>query len=459
MTADTVAHPRPGGSVEGRLHPLSPFVNSWKWFAAVLAFQAQQAMRSVDLRVAAAVLVVTLVVAGGYGVLAWRFTRYGFDGEDFRVDSGVVFRRSRRVRLDRLQAVDVVRPLLARALGLAELRLEMAGGGTPEAPLAYLSEQQAHVLRTELLARAAGLQHEEAQAPEAPEAVVHRVPPLRLLLSGLLTTPVVVTVLAVPLVLLAAVVTGAFEVIFLVGPAVLSVGAAVVQGFVRNFEFTVATSPDGLRLRRGLTETRAQTVPPGRVQAVRMVEPWLWRLAGGWVRLEVNVAGYAHGDGEARMSSALLLPVAPRRAAMAVLSHVLPGVDVEGIPLRRPPRRTRWLDPVGWRALGVGADARVLVTRRGVVRRETDVIPHARAQSVRWTQGPLQRALRLATVHVDSTPGPVHVAALHRGADGAAHLLVDLVERARVARALDPPERWMTAGGASLPGPDDRAVS
>ena len=82
-------------------------------------------------------------------------------------------KRSRRVRLDRLQAVDVVRPLVARALGLAELRLEVAGGGSSEAPLAYLSEDAAQRLRAELLARAAGLHHE---TPEAPEAVLLEVP-------------------------------------------------------------------------------------------------------------------------------------------------------------------------------------------------------------------------------------------------------------------------------------------
>ena len=34
--------------------------------------------------------------------------------------------------------------------------------------------------------------------------------------------------------------------------------------------FRAAISPDGIRLRHGLTETRAQTVPPGRVQAIRL---------------------------------------------------------------------------------------------------------------------------------------------------------------------------------------------
>src|SRR5204863_420924 len=77
----------------------------------------------------------------------------------------VLRNRAGRVRLDRLEAVDVVRPLVARALGLAELRLEVAGGGSSEAPLAYLSEDAAQRLRAELLARAAGLHHSTPEAP------------------------------------------------------------------------------------------------------------------------------------------------------------------------------------------------------------------------------------------------------------------------------------------------------
>ena len=42
--------------------------------------------------------------------------------------------------LARVQAVDVVKPFYARVLGLAELRLEVVGGGggDAEAPLAFL---------------------------------------------------------------------------------------------------------------------------------------------------------------------------------------------------------------------------------------------------------------------------------------------------------------------------------
>src|SRR5690606_6213726 len=82
------------------------------------------------------------------------------------------------------QAVDIVRPLAGRLLGLSELRMEVAGGGEAEAPLAYLSVDDAVRLRAELLARSAGI---SADAPEAPERPVHEVPLDRLIGSTVLS--------------------------------------------------------------------------------------------------------------------------------------------------------------------------------------------------------------------------------------------------------------------------------
>jgi putative membrane protein len=87
----------------------------------------------------------------------------------------------------------------------------------------------------------------------------------------------------------------------------------------------------------------------------------------------------------------------------------------------------------------------VFAARRGLLRRELDVMPHGKTQSVRLTQGPWQRRLRLATVHLDTTPGPVHVNAAHRDALEARAIVEAQAERARAGRRAAGPERWMTA--------------
>src|SRR5262249_60051075 len=58
-----------------------------------------------------------------------------------------------------------------------------------------------------------------------------------------------------------------------------------------QYGFTVAVSPDGVRIRRGLLGTVAETIPVPRIQAVRMIEPLLWRPLHR-CHLEVDVAGH-----------------------------------------------------------------------------------------------------------------------------------------------------------------------
>ncbi|MCA1722111.1 MAG: PH domain-containing protein, partial [Actinobacteria bacterium] len=200
-----------------------------------------------------------------------------------------------------------------------------------------------------------------------------------------------------------------------------------------EYGFTAAESEDGLRLRHGLLDTRTQTIPPGRVQAVRVLEPLLWRRRG-WVRVEVDVAGYAGGSEEQAATSALL-PVAPRALAEALVGRVLGGalpVAAAGVP-----DRARWRAPLSARRLRAGLDDRHLVTTYGVLTTTTDVVPLAKVQSLRVTSGPWQQRLGLATLHADTAGRRLSGGtARHRDAAEAAALLDELSRRTRGARRL-----------------------
>jgi putative membrane protein len=132
----------------------------------------------------------------------------------------------------------------------------------------------------------------------------------------------------------------------------------------------------------------------------------------------------------------MLLPVADRAFATALVGWVLGGVDLESIPLTRPPSRARLRCPLWWRAQVAGSDERVFVARHGLWSRTMDVVPHERTQSVRLTAGPMQRALGLATMHLDSTRGPVKPRAANRDALEARAMVDRQVERARAARRV-----------------------
>ncbi|MCA1711962.1 MAG: PH domain-containing protein, partial [Actinobacteria bacterium] len=357
-----------------RLHPLTPLLRGWRFLLVVAAGAGQQGLQGrggIDpIKVGWIVLAAT-ALAVVYGYIVWQTTRYRLTGTELQVDSGLLQRRSRRVPLARLQSVDVVRPVIARVLGLAELRLEVVGGGSTEAPLAYLTEEHAQELRSRLLNTVAGRAEEQATAPEN---VLVSVPTGTLITSVLLGSPAVATVILLVAVIVATGLLGTRAVPILADALPVYVAFVTVAGkrILAEYGFTVAESPDGLRLRHGLLDTRSQTIPAGRVQGVRMLEPLLWRPLG-WVRVEVDVAGYAGGRRETQSATKALLPVAPRALAQALVGRVLGGpLPVAAAPV---PRRARWRAPLSRLRLRAGLDDTHLVTTYGVLTTTTDVVP------------------------------------------------------------------------------------
>src|SRR4051794_38323044 len=106
-----------------RTHPLTGLVQGLIW-AAVGSFGLATALSSGGNITGAAMGVATGLVLGfGFGFASWWFTRYVIDGTELLIHSGIFIKQSRRISYDRLQSVDIAEPLIARILGLAELRI------------------------------------------------------------------------------------------------------------------------------------------------------------------------------------------------------------------------------------------------------------------------------------------------------------------------------------------------
>lgn len=398
-----------------QFHPLTPLLHSGRLVLPVAIGLLQTTNGTIGRRWVLPVIAVAFAVGGGYGFASWRRARFRLTETLLELETGVLQRRRRRLPLARLESVDLRRGLLARALGLAEVHVEAVSTGESEVVLSYLTEEQAEAVRAELLARRAGTTGDLSAAPApAPETVLVAVPAKPLVLSALLLPAAALA----GVVLLAAAIA-IVDVVTAVG--VLFVGAwtlaALTLGSIARLEgvfgFTLSDASDGLRIRRGLLNLRSQTVPAGRVQAVRVVEPLLWR-PWGWVRVLVDVAGYRGGDRDDRAQTSLLLPIAPRSIVGPVLARVLPGLDLSAIALSPAPARARWRAPLSYGRLGIGWTDRFAVTRRGRLRRVTDVVPHLKVQSLRVVQDPLQRRLGLASLRLDTPGTSVSGAALHR---------------------------------------------
>ncbi|GGX30574.1 membrane protein [Streptomyces malachitofuscus] len=426
---------------ERRLHPVTPFRRAWAPVAVLIGWalhdpdQAQRQLTRLTTTTLLIALAVLVPAAALYGFLSWWFTHFAVTDSELRIRTGLVFRRTAHIRLERIQAVDVTQPLLARVAGVAKLKLDVIGTDSKD-ELAFLGADEARALRAELLARAAGFAPETAhEVGEAPSRQMLRVPPgvlaVSLLLTGATWGWLIVACVAVPLLWTAT--HSLWTVLAAAVPMLGAAGASSVGRFVTEYDWTLGESPDGLRIDHGLLDRAHETVPPGRVQTVRLVEPLLWRRRG-WVRVELDVAG---------SSNSLLLPVAPRELAESVVARVLPGVSV---PPREalvpPPRRARWCVPVWWRGYGLTVTDAVFAARHGLLRRSLALVPHAKVQSVRLVQGPWQRARGVADVVVDTGANKSVTAHLRDAAEAAA-LLHAQAERSRTGRRDARPDRWM----------------
>jgi putative membrane protein len=410
-----------------RVHPITPVLRGGIFVVAWVGWVANQ-VRNGDLQPLMAAISGVLVLLAGVAVGAgsWWFTRYRINAEEIRVESGMLVRRSRRVRIERLQAVEVQQPALARLVGMAELKLETAGA-EGSVTLAFLPLSEATRLRQEILHRAdavpAGGTGQEP-VPEAPDVPLFRADLWRVAASLCLRTGFVVTVGAAAGGLALSLWAGTpFGWALLLG-SLFGVGSFWVRQVLVWGRFEIDGTAQGIRVRSGLLSLRTQTVPLGRVQGVVLVEPLLWRPFG-WARLDVTVAGVGSSGEEAQQLESALVPVASRAEVDELVARLL-GVDPRTVELHRPPSRAGWLDPVGRTLLGVGVHEAAVVTRRGVLTTRTDVVPRAKIQSVRLVQGLLQRRLRLATAQVHLPAGPVDAVAVHRDQDEAWQLVQTL---------------------------------
>jgi putative membrane protein len=396
--------------------------------------------------IALLIVLLVLIVIITIFWLSWRVHSFRITDELVEVRSGILFRTNRRGRLDRIQGINVGRPLFARIFGAARLDINVAGHDA-NVPLAYLSGRNADALRRLILQRASGsreagsaatqLEHDgslggmvtqrarEFVAPELDPQLASRdsvvaMHPGRLLGSTALHDRTVVFVL---LVIVAAVLASAahlFFVLFGVVPLLLGVGSQIVRRFTRSLRYSIAATPDGVRVGYGLLSTNSETIPPGRIHSVEIRQPLLWRPADWW-EVRINLASHSDRQEGGRRTSTIL-PVGSRAEVFKVLELVLPDIVgdgsrelvVSGLARALPgdgytgsPRRAAVFRWFSWRRNGFALEPEAVLLRRGAIWRSLIVVPTARMQSVSLRQGPLLRMLRLADVHVHTVAGPI----------------------------------------------------
>ena len=422
------------------------------------------------------VFVVLLVLIAGF-YLSWRMHSFRITNEVVEERSGILFRTNRKARLDRIQGINIMRPFFARLFGAAKLEINQAGQNG-NLQLSYLGSRAADDLRREILRLASGTHAAavtsdpavaqgfvdrrvgELLAPELdpglaePESVV-KIHLGRLFGSIILSEGTVILVLALVGGGIWIATTGEYYALLFALPSLFGVGSVYLRRFTKALRYTIAGTPDGVRVGFGLLSTSNETLPPGRIHSVQVRQSLLWRPAGWW-EVRVNVASHSSNKGAAGQANTTILPVGNFEEAARVVALVLPGFTLPNFLAVGPddgftnsPRRAVWLRPFSWRRNGFATAPDWLLLRRGAIWRQLVIVPQPRLQSVAITQGPVLRLLGLAGIHLHTVAGPIRaeLGAIDRD---AALAFFGSVARAAVDSAQrDTSHRWRAG---ELPG-------
>lgn len=435
-----------------------------------------------------------------YLYFAWRATSWIITATDVQYRRGIFFKKHRKIPLDRVQSVDVYRPLAARIFGLGALRVESAGGQGSRVEIQFLANKYLDRARREVVARIAGrsladetsrqtgakglagtdLFAEDDYHLAADEYEVYRVSPGRLLASILLCSEViwliitglaagigtVVSLLALKVSLSALISGGIISTIISLAVLPLMIISIVWSRFNSRFNFSANITHDGIRVTSGLLALKSQTLPPGRIHAIRFIQPLLWKPFGWW-QAEVTLAGHGvetSGNQKKQAADNLLLPVGSLEQAKIILDMAIRDLGIgEGAEREKLlqeafdgtnskseavgfftaiAKKARILDPFARFRRAFAVTDTVLIYRDGWLRRKVTFAPHERAQSVTTSAGPVQRHLRVAGVRLDLVPGTATMKVQHLDEQVAAQLAKDELAASKVRSKVEPNAQW-----------------
>lgn len=446
-----------------RTHPLSGLVLGLSWGVAVGLALSIRSIRDGEWIVIAFTIPIGFAagVVGGY--VKWWFTRYVINESEIRIETGPIFKNSRRIPFARLQSIDINQPLVARLFGLCELTIEMAGGSDSSSDLRFLKFTEARSIRATVLRRSHELGNSNAPPPPATSSVetgvtsdsdaavqfvemplghegaslIARLTPDRLLLGALFSLDLLLTLVGAVIALVVFIV---FDIPF-GGIVTLLAFAGGIYGIISariftQWDFTLSRTEHGLRITRGLFDRSSQTIPFDRIQGIDMTEPLLWRRFG-WAQLKIDVAGYGDVSEEDGVSVTTLLPISDKALARTLLNELIhePHPEEHQVLANRASDRARIFAPIGWKHRWLTRSADTVRTHTGWVTKQMQVIPQRKVQSVAVVEGPWQRKLKVATVVIHTPDGPVSIELQHLNAEDAPALILSEIDIARAAIA------------------------
>jgi len=382
----------------------------------------------------------------------WRFT-YLVGANEIVIEKGLLSRQRRVIPFDRVQDIAIEQRLLARLFGTAKVKIETGGAAKDEGNLDMIAIADARALR-DLVRHGPHPAETETEAPPEQEPVLFAMGLPRLLYSGLFGFSLVFL----------AVISGALQQLDQLGLfdwsdwftpqradqaahlvtirlAFALVGLVVALGLIagvartaaRDFGFTLTRTEKGLRRRRGLFTLSEVVIPIRRTQVALIESGAIGRLLG-WYRLSFQTLGADQKEGGVQVAAPFarmeeILPI----LAVAGFPEPPPRDEFHGVPRRAIVRQAApaltlaalasaaafWFDAragivaaallvlailavLRWRRHAHALGDRALFVASGLLKRRIWIVPYEKAQTIRVSRGPIQRALRLSNLLLDT---------------------------------------------------------
>ena len=443
-----------------QLHPSSLFINllpqTWRtakgiWPLLVLVFIGGPTTGPDTTFVDLPLILAFFALSISRTVVHFLTLRYRLNAGKMEIKSGLLNRRSRVLDPYRIQNIELVQNPFHKMTGLVELRIETAGDASTEGLLSALSAEEAGNLKDALerLARKGRGQSEDVEETSESQGLLS-LGPVEIIAYGLSQRSVgtVALLLALGMEAMSLLdphttqqVAGELSSERLMGIVILAfAGTWAVSGgqaLLRHHGFQLTLRGQTLATAEGLLTRRRVEIPQGKVQMVRIDEPFLRRQMGyGTALIETAALGMA--DGEIRQAEGVI-PMIEQESLGALVQQISPAIEVDpwSVPLnpahpralyRATIRRliraaflatvisvlfypwgmlalalipaaipVAWLD---WKKQGWLITPQTVIARRGYFTRRTWIIARNKIQSAHLADTPLMRWHGLVAVIV-----------------------------------------------------------
>ncbi|UCZ54843.1 PH domain-containing protein [Bacillus shivajii] len=359
-----------------RQHPIAIFIsflNNLKemiiTFIAVIIFGQAQAGGSTFYIVFFSLI---LIISLGNGIIRWWTFRYQLFENEIKIKHGLIFRKNRYIRKEKIQSIDINAKLLQRIFGLVEVRIETAGGGDePEFKITALKKHEAAMIKEQLLRvvespkelnddemtgpldekEEAEEVHEEQTQEQVQEKEHEEIRQYKWMLSNprLVIAAMTSSGVGIAATFVAAIMSQVQQFIpnrlyeqvigFVIHHSILFIGSwvvfilfiawviTVIRTLLKYGMFSVTKRGSEIHISRGVVEKRQLTLSDHKITAVRIVQNLL-RQPFGFVAVYVESAG---GGSKEEDLSTILIPMCKRNEVEGLLQELLPDYDVSSV--------------------------------------------------------------------------------------------------------------------------------